>query len=63
MLLGGFERELATPNTLLITGAGGSSLSPPTYVGKSEFYVQNLDVVQTLAEDEPKKPVLALPAP
>jgi len=25
-----------------------SSPSPPTYVGKSEFYVQTLDVVQTL---------------
>ena len=30
-LLGGFERELTTPNTLLITGSGGSSPSPPTY--------------------------------
>jgi hypothetical protein len=27
---------------------GGSSPSPPTYVGKSEIYVQTLDVVQTL---------------
>ena len=27
---------------------GGSSPSQPTYVGKSEFYVQTLDVDQTL---------------
>ena len=27
---------------------GGSSPSQPTYVGESEFYVQTLDVVQTL---------------
>jgi len=26
----------------------GSSSSPPTYVSESEFYVQTLDVVQTL---------------
>ena len=27
---------------------GGSSPSPPTYVSESEFYVQTLDVDQTL---------------
>ena len=27
---------------------GGSSPSQPTYVSESEFYVQTLDVVQTL---------------
>ena len=27
---------------------GGSSPSPPTYVGKPEFYLQTLDVVQNL---------------
>ena len=27
---------------------GGSKPSPPTYVSESEFYVQTLDVVQTL---------------
>jgi hypothetical protein len=32
----------------LNSGVGGSSPSQPTYVGKSEFYVQTLDVDQNL---------------
>ena len=35
-LLGGFERELITPNTLLITE--GSSSSPPTYASEPEIF-------------------------
>ena len=41
------ERKTLLPLTLNHR-VGGSSPSPPTYVGKSEFYVQTLDVDQTL---------------